>query len=104
MFMKEVNSENGVNDKYVNSFVGFTRLVQDIALIRYPPPGAEDGEGDEGSIGGNSSISGSVASKRSKGSRNTDAGGSVTSKKSMVSAELSPSPPRSECKGVRKRG
>ena len=91
MFMKEVNSENGVNDKYVN-FVGFTRLVQDIALIRYPPPGAENGDGDEGSIGGNSSISGSVTSKRSKGSRNSDVSGSITSKKSLVSRTDSKSP------------
>ena len=52
LFMKEATSDNGINDKYVN-YVGFCRLIQDLALIRYPPPGTEDAT-DAGSVGGSS--------------------------------------------------
>lgn len=68
LFQKEVMSDNGIADKYVN-YVGFCRLLQDVALIRFPPPVAnqaiENGSVDGRSKGGDG---GSVASSVTGGS------------------------------------
>ncbi|NDH68443.1 MAG: SDR family oxidoreductase [Gammaproteobacteria bacterium] len=59
LFQKEVMSDNGIADKYVN-YVGFCRLLQDVALIRYPPPVAnqaiENGSVDGRSKGGDATF------------------------------------------------
>jgi len=84
MFLKEVQGENGISAKYV-SYVGYCKLLQDIALLRYPPPGADD---DDASVGGSSvgmdSVSG--ASKASKG-------GKSVGEKSLISRTSNNSSP-----------
>ena len=108
LFAKEAQSENGINDKYVN-YVGLCRLLQDVALLRYPPPvanapidtgfvapkenGGANRDRDDRSVGGGSiggSIGGSVGSSLSSkgGGAPVEAiarGGSVASRASQGS-------------------
>lgn len=91
MFQKEVRGENGILDKYVN-FLGFTRILQEVALSRYPPAadtGSQSGSlagdvsviGDEGSLGGSiSSIGSSKGSKASNIIRSAKGGAMVQKK------------------------
>ena len=75
LYQKEVRGENGIVGKYVD-YTGFTRLLQEVALLRYPP--AVDGDGEDlggdgrfdedmGSVGG--SVGGSSISSKSRGSK-----------------------------------
>ena len=68
IFQKEVKGENGIVEKYVN-YTGFCRLLQEVALIRFP---AVPGDNDLGSVTSfdmlDDSSVGSIGSKESLGS------------------------------------
>ena len=72
LFLKELKSDSAIIDKYVN-YTGFCRLLQEIALIRYPPGQTLNSKADDSSVASNddnnsdtlslsSSITGSIQS------------------------------------------
>ena len=85
MFLKEVKGDNGINEKYVN-YVGYCKLLQDIALLRYPPPGSNDDD--------NESVGGSSVGMNSTGADSkTSKGGKSVGEKSLVSRQSKDSSP-----------
>ena len=79
IFQKEVKGENGIVEKYVN-YTGFCRLLQEVALIRFP---AIPGDNDLGSVTSfdmDDRSVGSIGSKESLGSLKKGKKGKPTKK------------------------
>ena len=87
LFQAEAKGENGLVEKYV-TYTGFCKLVQELAIIRFPPelkakplaPGVGAGEGDAGDAAGES------LARSDQEADQLDAGGSLHSEGMSLSA------------------